>query len=252
MCTLSWQLMPKGYEVFFNRDEQVTRPKAIDPQFDNALQAIYPIDPQAGGTWIATNKMGSTYCLLNNYQASEQALLKGKKAKRSRGLIIIDLLSLCPTKPEKEIEQVQKKLTPQYLADFAPFTLCVFTADTSTKKSLVNQLDWNGEQLSLSVAQAPLTSSGFNFTEVKKARLATYQAMKAQSQNGTLDLLVFHASHQPAKEAYSVCMHRDDAQTQSLTHIIVSNEHVQFNYRDTSPCLLTEFKTSSMQRMTHI
>ncbi|GAA6173401.1 hypothetical protein NBRC116592_30710 [Colwellia sp. KU-HH00111] len=69
MCTLAYLLHENGYEIFFNRDEQRARSPAILPAFYSSINAIFPVDPQGKGTWIAVNQQGLTLALLNNYQA---------------------------------------------------------------------------------------------------------------------------------------------------------------------------------------
>ena len=62
MCTVSWFHTELGYELFFNRDEQKSRPTALEPRRfkQNNIESLMPIDPLGGGSWIATNNRGST------------------------------------------------------------------------------------------------------------------------------------------------------------------------------------------------
>ena len=69
MCTLTNLLNDIGYELFCNRDKQRSRLPAIPPKFNQARNAIYPVDPQGEGTWLAVNQQGLTLVLLNYYQA---------------------------------------------------------------------------------------------------------------------------------------------------------------------------------------
>ena len=46
----------------------------------------------------------------------------------------------------------------------------------------------------------------------------------------------FHSSHEPQCGATSVCMHREDARTVSLSEITSSRGQVQFRYFDGPPC----------------
>jgi len=48
--------------------------------------------------------------------------------------------------------------------------------------------------------------------------------------------LNLHQSHYPQKGAYSICMHRDDATTVSLSHLFINQNQVIFNYHNGSPC----------------
>jgi hypothetical protein len=50
----------------------------------------------------------------------------------------------------------------------------------------------------------------------------------------------FHRSHWPAAGPYSVCMHRDDAATASLSVVTVTRDAVQFVYHGAAPCVEVE------------
>lgn len=226
MCTLTWRKLADGYQVCFNRDEQVTRAKAQPPKIDPTLEAIYPTDPQAGGTWIGVTKTGICFCLLNNYQATEN--VSKTKPLTSRGMIILNCLrQLQKSKPDfKDLAQYMK------IEDFAPFTLCIFT--NSKKKDLIDnlQVDWDGDKLSYQSVDQIVTSSGYKFEQVKASRISTFEKFTASDQT----LVDFHKSHLPAKGPYSTCMHRQDAKTQSLSVINVTRSGIKFDYFDGSPC----------------
>lgn len=46
----------------------------------------------------------------------------------------------------------------------------------------------------------------------------------------------FHRSHVPQAGYLSVCMHRDDANTVSFTHLKVTTDVMEMVYVDGSPC----------------
>jgi len=58
MCTVSWFLTESGYELFFNRDERISRAQALPPQKKvvDSCHALSPIDTEAGGSWISVNE----------------------------------------------------------------------------------------------------------------------------------------------------------------------------------------------------
>lgn len=230
MCTISWFYHCNGYDVFFNRDEQVSRPRAIPPEVKtiNQTQAIIPIDPQGGGTWIAVNQFGCTFALLNYYQGR---LPKGKLL--SRGGIIPALLAV------GSVDQVAEILTHINLNRYAPFSLLFFppTKVSDVAEGETSVFRWTGKELERENATSPLISSAVNYESVLQQRLALYQS-EIQHQSGELtsaDFYRLHQSHVPEKSAYSVCMHRTDAKTVSLSHISVG-ETIIFKYIDGSPC----------------
>ena len=236
MCTLTWQLEPNGYQVFFNRDEQRSRAVANPVAFNHSLNAAYPIDPQGGGTWIALTQAGGTLCLLNNYQA--QAIHQPVDAI-SRGEVILRLIAKLNelnddaggiNEENGDITNLVKALP---LSRFAPFILCFFPAHLTQYQGQIHQLQWDGQQLTRLPVTMPLTSSGFNISAVSAARYLHFAELMPQI---TEDYLAYHSSHQPQRSAFSVCMHREDAHTVSFSHVQVGKNEQVFNYYQGSPC----------------
>lgn len=68
MCTLSIIPVGQGFRVVVNRDEAVTRPLALPPAWRDlgpGVRAIWPTDPQGGGTWVGASTRGMVAALLN-------------------------------------------------------------------------------------------------------------------------------------------------------------------------------------------
>lgn len=221
MCTLSWLIIPEGYEVFFNRDEQKTRPQAIPPAWDPVLKAIYPIDPQGGGTWISLTKRGEVFCLLNNYQAAKH--FSTDSPALSRGSIIPAILQLDGS--------IDARIQSLPLTCLAPFLLCYFPVDVQNDRD-IQIISWDGLTLTTQTAVAPITSSGVMLKEVRLCRQQSYQGSDGHRQGH----LTYHSSHYGYPSAHSVCMHREDANTVSLSHIMINSANMQFDYYAGSPC----------------
>lgn len=219
MCTLTYRLNDQGYQLFFNRDEQITRPQAIAPSIDNSLNAAYPIDPTGGGTWIAVHQSGASLALLNYYQAQIDPSLK---TFISRGVIIPHLL--------KQTDCIHQQLLTMDLSVYQAFQLCVFNPDLSTqieKKQQAYQYIWDGQQLTFSALSVdeslPITSSGVDYEIVSAYRRAQFQKSIDTQQSTTNDYIDYH-QHQGQSGKCSVKMHREDAQTVSLTQISVDQK----------------------------
>ncbi|MFV0574620.1 MAG: NRDE family protein [Vibrio sp.] len=242
MCTLTWRITPGGYQVLFNRDELKTRSLALNPDsFDRQkngqrVTAFMPIDPDGNGTWICCNNYGLSLCLLNNYQG-----ITPKTAIRSRGLLVKEL-AFC-----QSYIQVLSQIQNINLSTFAPFTLVIFAQENIAQDQAVPAIRWDGIKLHHIKKIGPVTSSSFEFKTVQANRLAQYHYNYSQYQyNRTQDslhkqpsfcqLMSYHMSHQPTSSAYSVCMHRNDAQTVSLTIINVEPNTVSMDYHAGSPC----------------
>jgi hypothetical protein len=80
--------------------------------------------------------------------------------------------------------------------------------------------------------QPPIASSGHCPETIQGERRRLFDAMRAEG----APLLDIHRSHRPDQGPVSPCMHRPDARTVSLTHIVVDSERVTMAYADGPPC----------------
>jgi len=226
MCTLSWLAEPGGYQLWFNRDEQRRRARAEQPRYHSATGALYPIDPEGGGTWIALNDEGISFCLLNHYQA-DQRLPVGEPPGGwlSRGQLIPQLLA------HTDLEFVAA-LQALSLTRFRPFVCCAFYPSDMHSSGAPQMALWDGQALTLGQPRSPLISSSVAMDAVVRHRRRLY----SRSADTGAGRMAFHCSHQPSPSALSVCMHREDAATQSLSHIRVADTGVRFDYYDGAPC----------------
>jgi hypothetical protein len=69
MCTVSVVPHVGGIRLLCNRDERRTRPAALPPAIHlvRGTTALFPVDPEGGGTWIGVNDAGLAVTLLNTY-----------------------------------------------------------------------------------------------------------------------------------------------------------------------------------------
>lgn len=230
MCTVSWLRKRDGYVLMCNRDERHTRKPALGPRLNKArgVSLIAPTDGDQGGSWIGVNQFGVTLCLLNRYGDS---LDESKVDFISRGLLLLDLL------PCGERAEVQQLLGKTRLESFRPFTLAV--VGHAEPAMLVH---WTGRECIINPdaeADVPLVSSSLQEPQIEILRKQHFRNVK-----GTLTghariarLYEFHRSHFPERGPYSVCMHRDDAATVSLSVVTVTRELIEFAYQGNSPCL---------------
>ena len=228
MCTVSWLHSANGYELFCNRDERKSRAAAWPPRVRElqGIKFIAPIDAQHGGSWIAVNEFGTTFCLLNRYDVAV-----APTSGTSRGMLLYDLLD-CTAPAE-----VEARLRRLSLAAFQPFTLAAVPLHTSPQL-----FQWNGAQLQTEANIAlPVTSSSFDTQIVIAQRQAAYR--KIQPVISRELLLKFHRSHEPLPLEAAVCMHRAETHTVSFSHLIVTPEQIEFCYSPHSPCCATERDT---------
>lgn len=227
MCTLTWLAFGHGYELFFNRDEKRTRARALAPALHAAGKSrwLAPIDPDGGGTWIGVSARGVTVALLNGYQSGDQLA----REFESRGKLVVALLDAAST------AEVRARIERGDLRRFRSFSIVVFQPEMAPLLA-----EWDGSRLALRElgdGDRPICSSSLDPIGASESRRKLFARMFASP--GSLDagsLLRFHSSHEPERGSLSPCMHRDDAQTVSLTRIRVSSSRVELAYNPSAPC----------------
>jgi len=244
MCTVSWLRHSDGYVLLCNRDERHTRQPALGPRINQraGVSFIAPADGDHGGSWIAVNQFGLTLCLLNRY--GDEPVNESDKYI-SRGLLLIKLIH-CAT-----AANVRSRIESTNLAEFRPFTLAMISL---AEHPLV--LDWTGRELRVRFeleSHAPLTSSSKE-REIGISRREQFQQLLAtvvdQEPSQMTDLLWrFHGSHLPERGPMSVCMHRAEAATVSLSAVNVGRKSIEFVYQPGSPCREAPLETVVLARL---
>jgi len=108
---------------------------------------------------------------------------------------------------------------------------------------------WDGTTLKQTTPNNPFTSSSVEFERVRDKRMALAAAMPHKPQ--VKDLINYHQSHQPNRGFMSVCMHRADAKSVSLSHVSVGPCWVDFKYKNGLPCAdiaLTDVRVARRSR----
>ncbi|MDG3085942.1 NRDE family protein [Vibrio hannami] len=242
MCTASWLLEEDGFQLFFNRDEQVGRVLATPPQlFDidpdnNHASFLMPVDPQGGGSWIAVNEFGLAVCLLNYYQGE---VPKGELI--SRGQLVKNFSS------HQSSESLIKEFTQIDFSKYAPFTFMVFDSALSKHNGHVKALRWDGNSIIEFLAQPPMISSAVDAETVHHTRSELFHTYQAEGDT-VESRLAFHHSHHPEQGHLSPCMHREDAHTVSFTLIKVSYDNVSMSYQEGAPCLQNPYQHKQLKR----
>lgn len=232
MCTVTWVHDDCGYQLFCNRDEKLTRGVANPPGLSlrDGISFLAPQDADFGGTWISVNEFGVSVCLLNGAIAMDQGNSAGPSARRlkSRGLLLVGLAAA------ESIAAVSALVSKADLFAYAPFTLAVL--ERSNRSAVI---EWNGFAKAISTAdepQLPLTSSSFDTDGVRSERRREYRRHVKLEKPDAGALLKFHRSHRMQPGAYSICMHRPDAETVSFSRITVTRAAAEFFYSPAAPC----------------
>lgn len=222
MCTVSFVNSNGKTIITSNRDEKVLREIAIEPKnyLINNKNIIFPKDPKAGGTWFATNEDGAILVLLNG--AAEKHLLK-TNYKKSRGLIVLDLIS--SKSPIKEWDTID-------LSEIEPFTIVLF------QKQKLYQLQWNEitkETIELDVSKNYIWSSSTLYSKEIRVQRANwfFTFVDTKPEISSDELLNFHRyTHEENPENGLVINRNNDLKTVSITQMVIENNKNEIYYND--------------------
>lgn len=226
MCTATWLSRNGSFHLFFNRDEQRSRERAVGPGLrdSDGVRFVAPGDGRSGGTWIAVSELGLALALLNRSE--------GRTPERagSRGRLIPRLAGAAGP------DDFAARLLREPLRDLAPFRLAAFWAD-SRRASMAT---WDGERLrfdALDAASGILCSSGLGDQRAARERESVWRLHRESvAEWGPDSHRAFHRSHEPEPTAWSVCMHRDDAETVSFAEIEIDAGSGILRYVAGPPC----------------
>ena len=222
---MTWFTKEDGYELFFNRDEQLSRRRAELPSIKTAADVNYiaPTDSDAGGTWIAVNQYGVTVCLLNHYQFEQ---IETYKKWTSRGEIVRSFATT------SSLDLAESQFESLDLNDYRAFRMFIIDQKGNNRLFV-----WDGHSSRIECnVTTPKSSSSVDSKEVKRKRKELFKNLNLIDSKDASKYIDYHASHLPSRSKDSVCMHRDDAKTVSLSHVNVTGQGILFAYADGSPC----------------
>jgi hypothetical protein len=227
VCTLSWTPTPGGYALAMNRDERRTRARGLPPQrvLVRDLPVLMPTDPEGGGTWAAVNARGLGLALLNRYEESPS---HDRGPFTSRGRLIREMAGT------ESPDTLEADLRAMSLEPYRPFTLAVVGRGEAPRV-----FDWDGRNVVASAVGEPglvRASSGSDQLEAERARGELFRAA-ARGPGGLTpeSLALLHRGHEPVRGPISICMHRNEAVTVSLSLITVDVNRISIFYVDGSP-----------------
>ena len=237
MCTLSFIPKPGGYLLGMNRDERLSRPPALPPQYiaEAALPCLYPQEPE-GGTWIGANAAGTAFVILNWNISVDRSL-----QRVSRGTLIPRLLD------SRDAVSTGRQLEQFDLAGILPFRLVGIFPGAQE----VREWRWNMQALSSHghgwLANHWFSSGASDDLAEFHRGLAARAAWQAANAGAIEWLRALHRSHAPARGPFSLCAHREDAGSVSYTEIACLNGSLEMSYHPGSPCERSPAQTLSLR-----
>ena len=221
MCTVTYIPTPEGCIITSNRDEKITRERALSPQeyLIDGKKIIFPKDPKAGGTWVAHSET-KIIVLLNG--AREKHIPK-PHYRKSRGLIVLDLMTA-----KKTIDYWGKI----DLSDIEPFTIVLI------ENNKLTQLQWNEVEKSTTEFDAKQfhiwSSSTLYSKEIREKRKEWFQDfIKSKNAPTPEEILHFHQFTESENKEFGLQINRNDVlKTISITQCKVKNDIIQMKYLD--------------------
>ena len=232
MCTVTWLRQTESYHPSSStatNNGPASRPGRPSSHESDGVRCLYPVDCNAGGTWLGVNEHGLTIGVLNHYSAEPAAAETRPAAapRISRGLLVVSLLG---STSEKDFSRRLATHDPRH---YAPFILFVI----SRAKDLTTYT-WNRRELHSEKTIDPhfLTTSSFDAEKVASTRRECFLALTENESRVSLQGLTdLHASQQPEPGPYAICMERDDARTLSFSRVDVTPESAFFSYANGPP-----------------
>jgi hypothetical protein len=229
MCTVT--LVPykdsgsAGVRIGCNRDESITRPRALLPQIlpFGPRFAILPIDPSSGGTWIAVNDAGLAFVLLNRNELPQEI----RPELMSRGSIVPCLL-------HSDDLPSALALARDLNGDcFAPFKLIVSNRhEFAVIKG--GQEPTRITDHGLLAQPVMFTSSGLGDHLVQGPRRELFETWFRHGSSQSRQI-AFHQHSWPEQKHLSVCMRRQDARTVSFSLVDVGRDNAELTYYPRAP-----------------
>ncbi|MAY73384.1 MAG: hypothetical protein CMJ31_01420 [Phycisphaerae bacterium] len=215
MCSLSIiSTAGGGYRLVHSRDEQRSRSEAAAPAWhdlENGRRAMFPVDPDSGGTWVALRDDGACLAIMNVNPEPPPELDRSELV--SRGKIVPALL-------EEDEPWTLTAIRRVMTASFAPFRLVA----VSPEGEVAALTSFGGERSSVDQPGTPAVwaSSGLGDSVVED-RIPLFEGLVgANPTAGSQD--AFHAHRWPGRGAASVLMSRRDARTVSVTSVSVERD----------------------------
>ncbi len=222
MCTVTY--IPKGkqdYILTHNRDEMPLRsPEFITKEQISDQELIFPREPKAGGTWIASSDSDLTICILNGAFVNHERV---PPYRRSRGLVALDFFSY------HSIEEFAENYS---FEGIEPFTLL------ACRTGKLSELRWDSQIVHLNQLDAQKahiwSSAPLYKPEIRRKREQWFDLWKQMNGNPSLEnIMEFHQYAGEGDPRTNVVMKVSEFfRTVSITNIIRTEKAIEMRYHD--------------------
>lgn len=212
MCTLTY--LPLGNEQFIistNRDESPLRAKTEFPFYRQhpGKNIIYPKDPLAGGTWIATTDNGVSVCLLNGANEPHD---HNPPYKMSRGIMLLEAIECI--KPDEFFKNFN-------FEGIEPFTMVVLFHDPQL---IILEFKWDGakkylKKINPAKPQIWASAQLYNETAIINRKKWFKQWLKNNKTFSMASIKDFHKNAGSGDLQNDLIMDRGEVKTVSITQI---------------------------------
>lgn len=222
MCTVTFIPVHDRYFITSNRDEKLSRKKALAPAVYEleGINFLFPKDTDAGGTWITAKDNGDVAVLLNGAFINHIA---EPPYRKSRGLILLDILAG---------ETPSVNFIKKNLENIEPFTIVLIE-----NKSLY-ELRWDGvekycRQLSINTAYIWSSVTLYDGLTVLKREKWFADFLNQPALLSQQSIINFHRFTGDGDSNNDVLMHRDGLhRTVSITGIEIQSNKLKMLYLD--------------------
>lgn len=221
MCTVTVLPHARGVRLISNRDELRSRAMAEPPALRRAGRrvALWPRDPESGGTWVGVNAAGIAMTLLNRNPPDRRA---ASGALRSRGTIIPRLLRF------GRLDAVLDEASRLAATEFEPFTLVIVERGAlAVVENHRGRLSLTSRRLRRPVL---FTSSSLGDHLVTRPRRDLFRRLVERAASPLRGQAAFHRHRWPQRPEISVWMTRPDASTVSHTVIDLTARGARLRY----------------------
>jgi hypothetical protein len=222
MCTVTFIPARSNFFITSNRDEKLSRKKAVTPTIYRHADCnlIFPKDAAAGGTWIAMKENGDAAVLLNGAFLHH---LSEPPYRKSRGMIFLDVLA--SDRPSWTFSKTD-------LLDIEPFTMILL------EKNCLYEFRWDGterycKQLSSSRPHIWSSATLYDGLVIKKREHWFASFLNRNPQPTQQDILNFHRFSGDGDSCNDLLMDREGIySTVSITSIQINADRAAMKYFD--------------------